>query len=359
MTKINPGFNAGHVMTAQLEFSRPQYADWSNVRPLLSSLLERIRTDPEVASAAVINYLPFGGLHENEPFAVDGDLSHENQTNLPVAEIRVVSPAYFKTMGIPILKGRDFSSSEFGYESDVIIINEAASGIFPREDVLGRYIRIQGSRHWREIIAVVGNVKRRSLSERAELYLYVPGPEGSTRSVFLVVRSLVSPERIAESIRRGVATLDASIPVFDTKPMKDRVQESLSFQWQLGALIGSFAIAALLLAAAGIFGLIALSVEQRTAELALRMALGASRREVLTLFGRRILVTTALGNLIGVLGSLAVARMIGRFLYDMSTIDPLMITIVAGVVFIVALMASYVPVRRATHMNITTALRCC
>jgi putative ABC transport system permease protein len=319
LTKVGPGFTAEHLLTVQLEFPRSRYGEWSRLEPLLVSLIEGVRKNREVASIAAINYLPFGGLHENEPFDVSDDSFHPPASKTPVAEIRMVSPGYFHTMDIPMLTGRDFSIEEFEHESDVVIISDGTSHLLRDRNVLGRRIRIQGFQNWHQIVGVVGNVKRHALTEKPELYIYLPGSAGGMTSPFLVVRSAGSHELVQARIRRELDALDRDIPMFDSQPMSDRVLRSLALPIVVTALVGSLTLGSSISTGMGVHGFAISSLTQaaiNTDPAALPFLAAESGVDYLA--RKHIVVIVVIGNALGLLGSLLVANAIGGLLHNTS-----------------------------------------
>ncbi|HEY4588380.1 MAG TPA: ABC transporter permease [Thermoanaerobaculia bacterium] len=331
----------------------------STVR-LFQPLLERVRRLPGVRSAAVVSMLPIQDAWTNGPYQVEG------QPPLPVdqrpnAEWRVASPAFFRSLGIPVLHGRDFAETDGGKGIRRVIVNEAlARQQFRREDPVGRQLRIDREAP-HTIVGVVGSVRQAGLDVEPLPEIYFPyvqvGAEGMLGDAVLVVRTSAAPASLTTAVRQAVWSVDPALPLFKVETMEQVVAESLSRQRLSLWLLALFAGMALVLSAAGLYGVISYLVAQRTREIGVRMALGAQTRDVTRLVLRQGARLTAAGIGLGLLGALAFTRVLASLLYGVSARDPLTFTGIAALLAAVALLATWLPARRAARVEPIVAIR--
>jgi putative ABC transport system permease protein len=354
----DPGFKWRNLISTEINLPVTQYHDPQTQSVFWVDLLDRIRAIPGVASAATVNYLPFGGLHDAAPFVI-GQTPASQLWNSPSCEVRVVSVNYFHTMGIHLLKGRDFTTSDSSRSPRVAIISDTfANRFFPRQSPVGERLR---SAEWPtdvlEIVGVVTNVKQWTLSETPRPYLYVPESQAPQDSMFLIARSAVKPDALVTAIGSTVSALDPRLPITDTKTMRERLDASLDSPRFDTFLFGTFAGLALVLAAIGLAGMVSYAVVRRTHEIGIRLALGAQRRDVLYLIVGHAVKLQLIGLAIGSAISFAVDRALASSLYGVQTTDPLNFLGVASILLIVGTVASYLPARRAARVNPIIALR--
>jgi putative ABC transport system permease protein len=280
--------------------------------------------------------------------------------NDPLVGVFWATPDYFSTLGIPILKGRNFSDRDRQGQPRVVLVNEAAARAFwPHADPIGKTVAVgQGGFHeGAQVIGVVSNVRYRALETGARPDVYIPLTQSYQSRMRVFVRSHLDETSLVNTVRREVQGLDSNLPVSEIKTMEERVRDAM-WRTRVGAwLLSAFAALALLLTAIGVFGVMAQTVMQRTPEIGIRMALGAQRRDVLALVLGRGLLVTALGIGAGLGCALALTRLIGMLLYDVAPNDPLTFVAVGLTLTLVALIACYVPARRATRVDAVTALR--
>jgi putative ABC transport system permease protein len=363
LNQVDPGFNPDRVMTLGVTLLNSKYPAEEQVAPVFGQLLERATSAPGVASAAAILDLPLSGGNTSDSFTIEGRPAIPKEAE-PSTEYRVVTPRYFETMGIPLLSGRDFSTSDTRQTPNVVVINDAfARQHFGDENPLGHRLKLQGQeRDPLMIVGVVGNVRDFGLDQVPTPEAYVPflqDPLSPThqRSLTIVARTNSDPGAIAGPLRTALTAVDKDLPVYSLKPMTEYLHDSLSRRRFNMILLVVFSGVALVLAAVGIYGVISYGVTQRTHELGVRMALGAQSGDVLKLVVRQAMIVALAGIGIGVLASLALTRLIKSLLFSVEVTDPLTFVVIASLMTLIALLACLVPARRATKVDPLIALR--
>jgi predicted permease len=344
------------VLTMSVSVPEGKYANSSMWQRFYEPALDQIRALPGVRAAGMISLLPLQTFGTNGNFGIDnrpqGEPGHE-----PFAEYRTISPGYFQAMGIPILKGRDVSNQDSANSAHTVLINDAlARRYLPGEDPIGHKIQWSSER---TIIGVVANIRQAGLSADPVPELYFPAAQrgNSLSGMTLVIGTGVEPASLTRAVESAIHTVDPTQPVFGVKTMERVVADSLSNQRLYAWLLGVFAGLALILASAGIYGVMSYLVTQRTQEFGVRMALGASASDVLRMVLRQALVLIAAGVAIGLCGALAVTRVLADFLFGVRPIDPLTFAAVSAILIVVALVATYLPALRATRVDPMVALR--
>lgn len=366
LSDVNPGVQTDHVITAAISLPN-KYADPTQISQFWRQFLERIQSLPDVKAAGITMSLPPNLLAITNPFTVEGQGYYRNR-QLQLAEEMAVSPNYFRSLGIPLVKGRFFSPSDkVDNEKDpmIVIINETmAKQFFGNKDPIGRRIQTgdpDPRAPWETIVGVVGDVKYSGLDSVTGPTLYVPYNENGwvmwSREMYLVIQTSGNARDIVPAIRTQLATMDSTIPLAQIRAMDQLLDESLVQQRFRTWLVSEFAAIALLLAAMGIYALISYSVSQRTREIGVRIALGAQRRNVLGMVIREGLQLLAFGLLLGLVGALLVTRIIGSLLYSTSPTDVLSFVAPLLMLLAVALLACYIPARRAAKIDPMVALR--
>ncbi|MEQ8330945.1 MAG: ABC transporter permease [Longimicrobiales bacterium] len=353
---VDVGVDTDNVLVTQFSLPGAAYPTQAEQVLFYDQLLERAAAIPGVRGAALTPLVPpaSGGQ-----FHVRIEGVHDAWTmDLPVARSRGVSVDYFEVMGIPLVRGRTFTEADGGDSELVVVVDQAfVEAHFPSEDPLGRQIRTLLDQP-RQIIGVVGNVANSGLGNEAGPTTYFPYRQqafGNTMS--LVVRTQADPYDAVPSVQEAVWGLDPDLPLVGVASLEDRLAQSVSQSRFNSTLLTLFAVLALVLAGVGIYGVMAFTVTERTAELGLRMALGASGSSVRSLVVRKAMALTAGGILVGVLASLALTRVIASFLYGVEPTDPLTLGVVAVLLCLVALTASYLPALRASRLDPLRALR--
>jgi len=356
---VDPGFQPKGVLTARVELPSSKYKDDAKVSEFYAQLLERIRQLPGVRSASADAYLPFTGIIAGTGVEVEG------RPPLPAAEqpevdVAVVEPHFFETLGIPLLRGRSFTDREAREISHTVVISQAmARNLWPNEDPIGKHVTI----HMKDVdvpsqvIGIVGDVKHSGLDTTVNATAYWPHPELAYSSMTLAVRTDGDPLALAQAVRQAVWSLDKDQPVVGIMSMEDLLWLSLARARFSTVVLGVFAGMALLLAIAGIYGVVSYSVAARTREIGIRVALGAQRIDVLRMVLRQGLILAGFGIVIGVASALAATRLMASLLFNISASDPATFAIVAGVLLIVALSACYLPARSAMKVDPMVALR--
>jgi putative ABC transport system permease protein len=359
LLKSDPGFNPEGILTANINLPVARYKDEPLRAAFYADLVQRVKTLPGVQSAAAVNYIPLGGANSSDSFLIEGEPEPPpGQQN--DGRYRVCTPDYFQTMGISILKGRGFTDQDKAGSLPVVIANETLTRkYFPAGDALGKRIRLEGPLEqapWMQIVGIVQDVKH-ELNAPVTPEYYLPHAQDSWNAMVLVARSSVAPSSLAGPIRQQVLAIDKDQPVFDVKTMQQVRALSISV-YSIGSVTMTiFAMVALLLAAVGIYGVMAFAVSQRTQEIGIRMALGARALDVLKLILRNGMFLAAIGAVIGLGGAFAITRFMSSLLFGVSPTDVLTFVLVTAGLLLVALLACYIPARRATKVDPLVALR--
>jgi predicted permease len=351
-----PGLDTRNVLTAHIAIPDGKYDSTEAVEQLLRPILEQARALPGVTSASMINLLPIQNAWTNGSFVVVGRPAPPPGKE-PIAEYRVVGTDFFETLGIPVRRGRDFTANE---AQPVVIINEAlARKHFPGQDPIGQQLGGIDSEPM-TIVGVVGAVRQAGLDHEPLQEIYLPLGRltaGWVSEMTIALKTSVEPASLTNALRRAVRAVDAGQPVYRVLTMEEVVNESLAGRRLQLWLLGGFAAIALLLAAAGLYGVISYLVAQRTREIGIRVALGAQQGDVVRLVMRHGAMLTAAGVAAGLVGALFLTRLLASLLYGVSPRDPLVFAGFAGALAAVALLATWLPARRATRVDPVVALR--
>jgi len=365
LTEVSPGFRTEHILTARLSLP-PQYANGSvfgtGKHPKISlfenELLERVRGIPGVKSGAFASYLPLTGVDNSWAFYIEGRAPNPPGV-FDVTNYRPVTGGYFETMGIPILRGRDFSGSDTEKSPLVVVINATMAGTWWRgQNPVGQHIRF-GDDHWRTIIGVVGDVHHDGLGINPEPQMYVPYgqvPNVEARPV-IVLRTSVDPTTVIGALRNAVSDVDPNVPMDQVETMKQLVYGSESESRFRTVFVLMFAFLALFVAAIGLYGVMSYAVTQRTREFGIRMAVGATRGAVLRVVLARSAKFVSIGICVGLVGAVALTHLIASLLFGITPFDISVFISVPVLLAVVAFVASYLPARRASSVNPMDALR--
>jgi predicted permease len=357
---VDPGFDVERLLTMQVSLP-PQRHPRDRIIAFSQQLRERLHTLPGAQSVALASDLPLGGSTSGGPIELEG--MHDTPAG---GEIRMfrhrVTPGFFSTLGIPLIKGRDFTASDHAQSPGVVIISESmARRYWPNEDPLGKRLRETSSGDsWLSIVGVVGEVKYRGLPQNpnADPDVYFPLLQEPNRSLFLAVRTSVDPASLAAGARGALRKLDPDLPAYRVTTMAERVANQ-STQSRFSAwLLGIFSALALVLAAVGIYSVMAYAVEQRSREIGIRVALGASSAVVLKMVIGQGMRLALLGIALGLGAALALTQTMKRLLFGVSATDSMTFIGVAVLLALVALVACYVPARRASKVDPMVVLRC-
>jgi len=358
---VKTGFDSKQVLTARISPSGTNFKDNSDYVSFYQRAIEKISVVPGVSDVGAINTLPLG-KGPTLGFRIDGR-PITTPDKWPVANYRNVTPNYFRAMSIPIVQGRAFTDRDNASAPLAMIVNQAlAEQNFPGESPIGKRIGFRGpasnqAPDWYEIVGVAANVRSLELREEPVAELYFSSFQDPFESMSLVIRSTVEPESIAGSIREAVAQIDRTVPVSNVETMKRVVSTSVTQPRFNLFLVGFFSVVALLLSAAGIYGVTAYTVAQRTHELGIRLALGAQVGDVLQMIMREGMTVIAVGVALGLAAAFGLLRLMKSLLFGVSETDPLTYVGITLVLMLVALIACYIPARRATKVDPLEALR--
>jgi putative ABC transport system permease protein len=360
LQKIDTGFNAENVLTMVVRLPEGKYKEDPQLVAFFRQATERIGSLPGVRSVGIVNFLPlYGGLGSATGFTIEGK-PEPPPGQEPTTNVRVANAGYFGAMGIPLLRGRNFTEVEDNEARHVILISESLGRQhFPGEDPLGKRITVQMADKPvpTEIIGIVGDVKYDSLTDKAEPTVYFPHPELAYPFMTLVVRTNGDPAEMAPAVERELHAIDPDQPVSDVRTMNQVMADMVARARFSTLLLVLFAGLATLLAAVGIFGVMNYSVTLRTREIGLRMALGAQPGQVLMLVLKQGLLLTLIGIGIGLAGALALTRIMSSLLFGVDATDPATFTALVLLLTVVSLLACYIPARRATKVDPLIALK--
>ena len=356
-SRLAPGFDVDHTVSMSFDLRLAGY-DEARGRAFYRTLLERVRALPGVAGAAYDEQLPLGFGSQTSGVAIEGYTPPGGHT--PEVDSDVVSAGYFSTLRIPLLAGRDFGPSDREGGHLVAIVNQAfARRYWPGMNPLGRHIDLDPSAHTLplEVVGVVGDVKVRQLAEPPRPFFYQPTEQAYSQGVSLVVRAERDPRSLLPVVRDAVRAIDPDLPVFDVKTMGEHLGITLYPARLASTMMGTLGVLALLLAALGLYGVIAFGVAQRTREIGVRMALGARPADVLGLVIAQGMRLAGLGLAIGLVLALAGTRLVASLLFGVSPTDPATIAGIALLLVSVTAFASWLPARRAASVDPMLALR--
>ena len=353
LRKVDPGFKPERLLTMVVPLSDASYSNPAQQAEFANRLLERVQAIPSVESAAVSNSLPM-----QNTFILTMPLQIEGRQLLGETSVavRAVSDDYFRTMQIPLVRGRDFSSADAGHNNVAIINREMAEHFWPGSDPVGTRIVLEKSEP-RTIIGVVGDVKSSSLDTDPETELYLPFAEQPASSLGLVLRSSGDPQLLVANIKTSVREIDPNQPISQVATMQKLIDEFFERPRFNFMLFGSFAVLAVILSIVGIYALVSHSVARRTHEIGIRMALGAQRRSVLFLFMRDGAFIAIAGIALGLIGATATARLLTSMLFGIPPKDGVTFVTVSIALLVVCLTATYFPARRAMKIDPLIALR--
>jgi putative ABC transport system permease protein len=362
LQRVNVGFDTDHLLTMNISLPGTRYAEGSQIERFWQQFLERVHQLPGVKGTATTLSLPPNRLLLTNPFTVEGGFDPSRP--MQAAEETSISPDYFKTLGVPLVQGRFFTDND-NCAAHVIIINqELARRYFPGQNPLGKRLQtgdFDPKAPWETIIGVVGDVKYSGLDSPPAPQLYVPFNDAGwldmASSMYVVIRTAGDPNSLVPAVRQALGGVDPDIPMANIATMDQLLGESVAPQRFRTWLLGGFAWLALLLAGVGVYAVISYSVTQRTGEFGVRIALGAQGHDVLRLVLGQAASLAGIGLLIGIVGALALTRTMSSLLFAVSASDPISFVIACAILVTVALLASFIPARRATKVNPVIALR--
>jgi putative ABC transport system permease protein len=354
---VNPGYRPDSLLTLRIALPEPRYEDRGRRDAFYEEVLQRISTLPGVQSVGAINHLPLGDFMLAGWLRVPGRPA--SGYNQPPTPITIVSPDYFRAMGIPLRAGREFTERDNSQTPRVVILSEAlAADIFPGEDALGKEVWVPGPGKGNpKVVGIVGDVRHKGLDQAVTPQVYVPYQQSPTGAMTIVIRAAASPLDLAPAVRGQVLAVDETLPVYDVQTMQQRLTTSTSPRRLNLSLLGLFALLALALAVVGVYGVIAYVGTQRKHEIGIRMALGAQALDVRRLLIGHGMVFVATGVLLGLGAAWAMTRVLTSLLFGVSATDPLTFAGVSVLLTTVSLAACYLPARAAARVDPINALR--
>ena len=358
LTEVRLGYDISNIVTMRITLSDVRYRNLAACSKFFERVLAQLEQTPGVESAGTTNYLPLRGEKQTAGIWLDSQPLHTADTRI-VLDNRVVSPGYFQTMGVPLLSGRVFHWTDRPDSPKVVIVNDAfAREFFPRGDALAKRVTMDLPVPWTgEIIGVVASFHETSMSDQPRPEVFTSYSQTTIPASTLVVRSTASTADVLAAVRSALDSVDPDVAFYSVRTMKQQVADALAQPRLRSALLGVFSLVALILACLGIYGVIACSVAERKKEIGIRIALGAVPSEVRTMVLGQGLKLTTLGLVIGLAGAAAATRFIEGFLFGVTTSDPLTYAGTAAIFIAVALIASYLPARRAMLVDPIVALR--
>jgi predicted permease len=360
LLNVSLGFNPEDVLTMRLSLPQSRYS-LSQADSLFRQLQERVRSLPGVQAVAITNQLPVSDVTATSSFDVE---DRPANTDINVADTQIISPDYFRVMGMSLLRGRFFNDNDLNLAPASVIANQSlARKVWPGADPIGRRIRLRSDAPWLSVIGVIADIKNHgsNLATKPEIYfLYTDKPFGiwaDLRSVTLVMRTAVEPQQMVSAVRGQLRSLDPELPVFRIATLQEVVSSSLSQTRFPTIVLSVFAGIALFLSAIGVYGVLAYTVALSRHEIGVRLALGASREQILRLFLGQGVRWTAVGGLAGIATALIVVRFMKSLLFDVSAYDPAIFLGASAVLLAVVTVAGIMPARRAARVDPMVALR--
>ncbi len=350
--RFDPGFNVHNVLLESYDLF-PIYTESAGIA-FDQQVLGEIRSLPGVRAVSIADWTPLGFSGNSDSFVPEGYVAGPREA--VEAGVNIVSPGYFSVMEIPILRGRDFSAADSIKSRKVVVINQAlADRYWHDQDAVGKRMKIEGG--WATVIGIVRTSRYYDLNEQPRPFVYLPLYQSYSPTAILHVRTAGDPLASATAVSEAVHQLDADLPVFDIATLEARTKTSSFMQRMAGTFVGAFGVLAFVLAAVGIYGVIAYNTRQRTHEFGIRMALGALPGDVLRLILGQGMRITVMGLGLGLVASLALARLMSSLLFGVSASDPLTFIAVVLLLAVVAMLAIYIPAHRAMRTDPVLALR--
>jgi putative ABC transport system permease protein len=359
LQQVDPGFDAGRVLAATVFLSGSRYTSDAPQISFFEAVIERLRRRPGVAAAGAVTTLPMNpvGIDYDLPFAADGTPPPATADRQEV-DFRVVAGDYFRALGVPVIRGRGFDDADREDAARVVVVNRTlAARFFSGDNPVGRKVWVGGGIGPATVVGVVGDVRHRSLAARPRSELYVPFRQYPHGGMTIVVRAPGDPALLARTVKDEIYAVDPSQPLNDLVTLPELLHGSVSPQRFTLLLLGSFALVALVLAAVGVYGVIAYAVGQRTREIGIRMALGAASREIRQAVVRPAVGLAAIGVALGSVAAWLLGRVLAPELYEVSAHDPITFALVACILLAAAWVACAIPARRAGRLDPLVALR--
>jgi putative ABC transport system permease protein len=355
---VDPGFRPENVVTLTVNLPNSKYEAADRLRAFHRDILPRLSDLPGVAAAGAVNYRPLGEMLMRGDFRIEG----EPGDAAFVADKVVISPGYFQALGIRLLRGRDFSDADHERAARVAIVSRTvARAIAPGEDAVGKRVSLSSRPEWLTVVGVVDDIRHWGPARATHPAIYRPYLQVDQPSVLnhmtFAVRTAAEPSAVVPGIRSVLRSVDKDQPAASIALMDDVLGAATAEPAFQARLLGTFALLAVALALVGTYGVLAYSVSLRTHEIGLRMALGAGRRDVLWMVIRRTLILGIAGIALGILGGLTATRLLTTLLFEVTPTDPATFVGVALTILIAALLAGFIPARRAAHVDPLVALR--
>ena len=358
LQRTSPGFNPDNLLTARVFLNADDYPQAQQKAAFFQQALQQLETIPGVQSVGATTTLPLGGGSMNFKFSVEGQLA-KTDAEKAAAQYRAISPSFFRTMGVTVLQGREFTDKDESNAPGVVVVNESlARRAFPNGDALGKRITMTyGKPTPKEIVGVVSDVKHLRLNEDAKPEMYVPYSQNPWASMTFVIRTTVPPNDLVPVVRERIWSVNKNQPIDKILTMNQILYESVAQPRLSAFLLGVFAVLAFVLSAVGIYGVMSYLVSQRTHEMGIRMALGARSADIFRLVIKQGMTNVLIGIAVGLILSLIATRVLSGLLYGISATDP--VTIIQASLLLVgtALLACLIPARKATRSDPLTALR--
>jgi putative ABC transport system permease protein len=361
LRSVDLGFTSSNLVSIGVPVPQVKYDAAAQMR-FYSELFERLQQNPLTARSAVVFPVPFTGFNAGASYRPEG-ASAVPRAERPAAQLTSVSPGYFATLGIPLLRGRDVALSDTRDRPGVVIVNQTlASRAWPNQDPIGKRIALGGDTspddsQWLTVIGVAADAKRSDLEAGQPPVLYLPHTQFTLPFMAVVVRSASREDVVAAAVRDAVRGLDPDLPIAEVDTLEHLLERATGQPRFRAFLTGSFALAALVLAAVGLYGLISYTVAQRVPEIGVRLALGATPRQVGRLVVGQGLRLVAIGVALGVVGAVAATQLLEGLLFSVSATEPAVYSALAALLLFIAAAACYVPARRAMRIDPITALR--
>ena len=357
LNRVDPGFGERNALAVTLQLPEKKYAGPEQLARFSEQLVQQVTTVPGVETAGVARILPI--VHDLPTGFYFEGYARPKDNDLPQTNYSAVSPGYFKAMGIPLLAGRAFTERDTQEALPVAIVSQTmAQRFFPNGDAIGKRINVNtGPENYREIVGIVGDVKQNGLTKETRPHTYEPFAQAPNQFMTLIVRSTTDPMSLVPSIRNKVVALDSELPLQRVTTLDRMISSSIRQQRFTSIVLSVFAGVALLLAAAGLYGVISYSVAQRTHELGIRVALGAQVKDVMQLVLRQGMTFVIAGEVAGIIGAFGLTRLLSGLLFGVTPTDAATFIAVTIVLTLVALLACYIPARRATKVDPLVALR--
>jgi putative ABC transport system permease protein len=355
LQSASPGFDADRVLTASISLPEKKYTTAPQRIGFYRTTLDRLAAMPGVEAASMSSLIPFAGSNTGANLLIEGQPAPRPEET-PIFWRRVIEPGYFRVMRIPVIAGREFNDQDTGRDNRVGVINQTmARRYWPQGDAIGR--RFGAPNAWITVVGIVGDIRFTSLTKDADPEFYVPYRQSAQTDMVLVVRTKSDPSRLTSALRQAVLETDPSQPISKVTPMTELLADSLGTPRLAASLLAGFGAMAVLLAAVGIYGVVAFSVSRRTREIGVRIALGASARDVLSMVVREALLLAAIGVAVGIAGGLALTNVVQGMLFGVAATDPATYAAASLALIAVAALAAYVPARRAAGLSPSMALR--